>query len=363
MGTTKIEWTECTWNPVTGCTKISPGCKNCYAARMAKRLKAMGQPNYVNGFKITCHPHMLERPLSWKKPQMVFVNSMSDLFHKYVPVSFIQDVFDVMRKADWHVFQLLTKRSERLMELSSELPWPDNVWMGVTAENKNFIFRMDHLRKTEAKVKFVSFEPLLSPIPGLDLDGIDWVIVGGESGPGARPMKEEWVVDIRNGCVDAGVPFFFKQWGGTNKKKAGRMLEGRIWDEVPHDSKRQVGRKMLKIKTKSVYSPVEVDDGIRILVMRKWPRGIGYEKNRIDMWMKDVAPSLELLNDWNDGRISWAEYEERFFKEMEGQKEKLLEIRDMAIKGTVTLLCKERGEPEDTILCHRRLLKGLVQKG
>lgn len=228
-----IEWTEATWNPVTGCTKISPGCKYCYAARMAKRLKAMGQPNYVNGFKLTMHEHTLTLPLSWKKPQTIFVNSMSDLFHKNVSDDFIFRVFDIMSRAKWHRFQLLTKRSERLMELSPRLPWMSNIWMGVSVENQDYTFRIDHLRKTAAYIKYISFEPLLGYVRKLDLDGIDWVIVGGESGPKSRPIDPSWVIDIRNQCQKSGVPFFFKQWGGFNKKKAGRTLEGRIWDEMP----------------------------------------------------------------------------------------------------------------------------------
>jgi protein gp37 len=228
-----IEWTESTWNPLTGCTKVSPGCKHCYAERMAKRLHAMGQPNYANGFKLALHPQALEIPLSWKKPQVIFVNSMSDLFHKDVPVDFVQQVFDVMRRASWHTFQVLTKRSERLLQLSSEIDWPDNVWMGVSVENQDYTFRIDHLRRTGAKIKFLSLEPLLGPLSNLDLSGINWAIVGGESGPGARPILEEWVIEIKDQCRAARVPFFFKQWGGVNKKRTGRILQGRTWDEMP----------------------------------------------------------------------------------------------------------------------------------
>lgn len=227
-----IEWTGSTWNPITGCVKISPGCMHCYAERMAKRLQAMGQPNYANGFKLAMHEHALELPLQWKKPQTIFVNSMSDLFLKDVPVRFIKKVFDVMGKASQHTFQVLTKRADRLHALSAELPWMPNIWMGVTVENSDYIHRIDHLRKTGAYLKFLSIEPLLGPIANLDLDGIDWVIVGGESGPGARPMKPEWVMDIHNQCKRAGVPFFFKQWGGVRKKAAGHELEGRTWDEM-----------------------------------------------------------------------------------------------------------------------------------
>jgi protein gp37 len=232
----KIEWTESTWNPVTGCTKISAGCKNCYAERMALRLKAAGSPNYANGFEVTLHEHALEIPLRWKKPRTIFVNSMSDLFHKDVPLGFISRVFEVMRRASGHRFQILTKRSQRLLELNCKLTWPQNVWMGVTAEDAECTFRIDDLRATGAAIKFISFEPLLGPIPGIDLQGIDWVIVGGESGPKARPMKPEWVTDIRDQSLSAGVPFFFKQWGGTNKKKAGRILDGRTWDQRPNTS-------------------------------------------------------------------------------------------------------------------------------
>jgi protein gp37 len=228
-----IEWTESTWNPVTGCDKISPGCRHCYAERMTLRLKAMGQPNYRNGFRLTTHESTLNLPLEWKKPQTIFVNSMSDLFHEGVPPEFIVKTFEVMNSAHWHRYQILTKRSERLLKLSSELPWADHIWMGVSVENQDFQYRIDHLRQTGAKVKFLSLEPLLGPLPGLNLDSIDWVIVGGESGPGARPMKQEWVMEIKEQCLAVGIPFFFKQWGGINKKKAGRLLEGRTWDEMP----------------------------------------------------------------------------------------------------------------------------------
>ncbi len=228
-----IEWTESTWNPLTGCTKVSPGCKHCYAERMALRLQAMGQPNYLNGFQLTLHEHALELPLRWKKPQMIFVNSMSDLFHEDVPLEFIQKAFNVMCRASWHTFQVLTKRSRRLLDLGQAINWPPNVWMGVSVENRDYTFRINHLRQTGAPTKFLSFEPLLGPLPNLNLQGIDWVIVGGESGPGARPMAEEWVVDIRNQCQAAYVPFFFKQWGGVRKKRAGRILQGRTWDQMP----------------------------------------------------------------------------------------------------------------------------------
>lgn len=229
----KIEWTQCTWNPVTGCTKISEGCLNCYAERMSVRLKAMGQPNYRNGFRLTMHPHVLEAPLRWKQPRTIFVNSMSDLFHKMVPLDFISKVFDVMCRAPRHQFQVLTKRSQRLLQLNDHLPWPANVCMGVTVENAKYTFRIDHLRQTSAAIKFLSLEPLLGPIPDLDLQGIDWVIVGGESGPGARPILSDWIMYIRDQCLAADVPFFFKQWGGVNKKKNGRLLDGKTWNQVP----------------------------------------------------------------------------------------------------------------------------------
>jgi protein gp37 len=228
-----IEWAESTWNPVTGCTKISPGCDHCYAERLALRLQAMGQPNYADGFRLTVQEHMLELPLRWKLPQVIFVNSMSDLFHKDVPTEYIQRVFDVMRRASQHRFQVLTKRSQRLARLSSRLSWQPNIWMGVSVESQGYTFRIDHLRETDAHIKFLSLEPLLGPLTNLNLEGIDWVIVGGESGPGARVMRSEWVLDIRDQCKDAGIPFFFKQWGGTNKKKAGRLLDDRTWDEMP----------------------------------------------------------------------------------------------------------------------------------
>lgn len=233
MAQSSIEWTESTWNPVTGCDKVSPGCKFCYAEVMSRRLKAMGQQNYVNGFKLTPQPHMLDRPLLWKKPQVIFVNSMSDLFHDDVPLDFIRRVFAVMQQAHWHQFQVLTKRAARLEAIAAQLPWPENVWMGVSVENTDYTGRIDHLRQTGAAVKFLSLEPLLGPLSDLELNGIDWVIAGGESGRQPRPLDEKWVTDIRDQCLRAGVPFFFKQWGGPNKKKAGRILQGRTWDELP----------------------------------------------------------------------------------------------------------------------------------
>ncbi|NOX52991.1 MAG: phage Gp37/Gp68 family protein [Planctomycetes bacterium] len=228
-----IEWTESTWNPVTGCTKVSPGCAHCYAERFAKRLQAMGQRNYARGFELTVHEHVVELPLRWRRPQRIFVNSMSDLFHEEVPLSFIERVFDVMRRASWHVFQVLTKRAARMRELSERLDWPANVWAGVSVETERYLFRLDELRAVPAAVRFVSFEPLLGPVDRPDLNGIDWVIVGGESGPGARPIREEWVLSLRDQCLAEGIPFFFKQWGGRNKRRSGRLLEGRTWDEIP----------------------------------------------------------------------------------------------------------------------------------
>jgi len=229
----RIEWTESTWNPLTGCTKVSPGCKHCYAERMAHRLRAMGVENYANGFALTLHPRAVSLPLQWSKPQMIFVNSMSDLFHKDVPTEFIWSIFSVIRTAHWHTFQVLTKRSERLVELSPSLDWPPNLWMGVSVETPKFIPRIRDLQRTAACVKFLSLEPLLAALPRIPLKGIDWVIVGGESGPGSRPMKPEWVFQIRDQCLAKGVPFFFKQWGGPNKKKTGRILGGRTWDQMP----------------------------------------------------------------------------------------------------------------------------------
>jgi len=228
-----IEWTDATWNPVTGCDKISPGCKHCYAERLAYRLQAMGNRNYSNGFEVTLQPHMLQHPLHWKAPKRIFVNSMSDLFHDDVPLEYIQRVFRVMNEADQHQYQVLTKRAERLEELSGHLTWARHIWMGVSIESEKYLYRIDHLRRTNAHVKFLSIEPLLGPLGKLNLRGIDWVIVGGESGPGARAMSAAWVKDVRDQCRREGVAFFFKQWGGVKKKKAGRTLEGRTWDEMP----------------------------------------------------------------------------------------------------------------------------------
>ncbi len=229
----RIEWTDATWNPVTGCTKVSAGCKNCYAERMAKRLHAMGVHQYRNDFKLTLHPEVVEKPLQWRKPKRIFVNSMSDLFHPEVPGSFIRSVFDVIVQAHQHSFQVLTKRPERALALATDLPWPENLWLGTSIENALVASRAHLLAQIPAYVRFLSVEPLLGPIPRLPLNGIDWVIVGGESGPGSRPIEETWVLQIREQCLAQSVPFFFKQWGGTNKKRTGRLLDGRTWDAMP----------------------------------------------------------------------------------------------------------------------------------
>lgn len=228
-----IEWTEATWNPVTGCTKISAGCKNCYAERMAKRLQAMYVPQYQNGFRLTLQPQALDLPKTWRKSRVIFVNSMSDLFHKNVPLEYIAEVFRVMNDCEQHKFQILTKRPERAAQLASELNWTSNIWMGTSVENQRVAHRIETLRRVPAAVRFLSLEPLIGPLPGLRLDGIHWVIVGGESGPKAREMREEWAIDIQRQCEAREIPFFFKQWGGVNKKKTGRILLGRTWDELP----------------------------------------------------------------------------------------------------------------------------------
>lgn len=235
MATTKIEWTESTWNPITGCTKITSGCKFCYAEVMAKRLQAMGQDKYSNGFELALHPETLKEPYTWRKPKMIFVNSMSDLFHKGVPVDYIQKIFRVMKDNPQHVFQILTKRADILNYYDSEgwLEWSHNIWMGVTVEDNTVTKRIDLLRKTGARVKFLSCEPLISDLPSLDLTNIDWVIVGGESGRTPRPIKEEWVLNIQEQCNSQSVAFYFKQWGGTNKKKNGRLLNGKTFSEMP----------------------------------------------------------------------------------------------------------------------------------
>ncbi|MBX6722034.1 MAG: phage Gp37/Gp68 family protein [Dactylosporangium sp.] len=228
-----IEWTDMTWNPVTGCTKISTGCKHCYAEAMAKRLEAMGSPRYVNGFRVTLHEDLIDLPFKWRKPRRIFVNSMSDLFHEQVPLDFIQRVFETMCRCPQHQFQVLTKRAERLVALSRFLPWPENIWMGVSVENQRYAYRSELLRQVPAHVRFLSVEPLVGRIADLPLEGIHWVIVGGESGPRARPMDPAWVEEIYHQCREAGVAFFFKQWGGVQKHRTGRELFGRTFDEMP----------------------------------------------------------------------------------------------------------------------------------
>jgi len=229
----KIEWTESTWNPVSGCSKISLGCNNCYAERMANRLQAMGNPSYANGFEVTLHEKMLNLPFTWRDSRVVFVNSMSDLFHEDVPYEFILKVFKVMATTKQHSYQILTKRSERLREIAKELPWSVNIWMGVTVESAHYTHRLDDLRKVPTAIRFVSFEPLLTAIPNVDLTDISWAIVGGESGPHCREMKPEWALDLRDQCIASNVPFFFKQWGGTRRAKSGRILDGCTWSQMP----------------------------------------------------------------------------------------------------------------------------------
>lgn len=233
MSKSKIEWTEVTWNPTTGCDKVSAGCKNCYAEVFAKRLKSMGSEKYINGFKLSVHPDVLNEPKKYRSSKVIFVNSMSDLFHKDIPLSFLKDVFKVMNDTPQHIYQVLTKRADRLGQLSRHFNWTDNIWMGVSVENNDFVYRIDHLKNTPAKIKFLSLEPLLGPIPDLNLSGIDWVIVGGESGRKSRPIKEEWVIDIKNRCLKSHVEFFFKQWGGMNKKANGRELLGKTYNGMP----------------------------------------------------------------------------------------------------------------------------------
>ena len=231
----KIEWTESTWNPVTGCTKISEGCAHCYAERMARRLHAMGNPRYKNGFDVTLHHDLIEAPLKWNKPRLIFVNSMSDLFHKDIPFSFIKKIFQAMEAAHWHTFQIVTKRSERMAKLAPKLPWPKNIWAGVTVESDKYSSRFKDLATVPAAVRFASMEPLLSSITSFSAKELDWVIVGGESGPGSRAMQEQWVRAIHARCRAENIPFFFKQWGGVNKKEQGRILDNRFWDEMPKE--------------------------------------------------------------------------------------------------------------------------------
>jgi protein gp37 len=232
-GSSKIEWTEATWNPVTGCRKVSPGCAHCYAETFAERWRGVRGHPYEQGFDLKLWPERLEIPLRWRRPRMIFVNSMSDLFHEDIPEGFIADVFDVMHRADWHVFQILTKRHDRLADLGPSLEWPPNVWMGVSIENRRFVHRADALRAVPAAVRFISAEPLLGPLDGLDLTGIDWLIAGGESGPRHRVMRADWPRNLRDLCREEGVAYFFKQWGGRTSKAGGRELDGRTWDELP----------------------------------------------------------------------------------------------------------------------------------
>ena len=232
----RIEWTEVTWNPVTGCTKVSPGCKFCYAESMARRLRAMGVDRYRSGFKLTLQEDLIDLPKRWRKPRTVFVNSMSDLFHDEVPLEFTKRVFATMEQTPQHTYQILTKRSHRLREIASHLPWPRNVWVGVSVEDQQRLSRIPDLVEVPAAVRFLSIEPLLEALPDIPLRGVHWVIVGGESGHQARPIQKHWVREIRDQCIEEGVPFFFKQWGGKNKKKAGRLLDKRTWNEMPRDT-------------------------------------------------------------------------------------------------------------------------------
>ena len=267
MGTRSgIEWTETTWNPVTGCSKVSPGCAHCYAERMAKRLQAMGVRKYSRGFEVATHADALDEPYRWRRPRLVFVNSMSDLFHASVPVAFIEAVFATMNGASQHTFQVLTKRPERLRALESRLCWTPNIWLGASIESEQWLGRLGPLTATGARTKFLSLEPLLGPIPRLDLSGIDWVIAGGESGPGARPMRVEWVQAIRDACVRSDVPFFFKQWGGVFKKRAGRILDGRTWDQMPAIAARTPKARPLPRRRPSLVGLRADEDALRVVV-------------------------------------------------------------------------------------------------
>lgn len=236
---TAIEWTEATWNPVTGCDEVSPGCAHCYAKTFAERWRGIPGHHYEQGFDLRIWPERLEQPQRWQRPRMIFVNSMSDLFHEEIPDEFIGEVFEAMRQANWHTFQILTKRHQRLVDVGKGLDWPPNVWMGVSIENRRFVHRTDFLREIPAAVRFVSAEPLLGPLEGLDLTGIDWLIAGGESGPGHRPVREEWLLSLRDRCLHEEVAFFFKQWGGRTPKIGGRQLDGRMWNEMPTPQNRE----------------------------------------------------------------------------------------------------------------------------
>lgn len=248
-GNTHIEWTEATWNPVSGCTKVSAGCKNCYAERMARRLQAMGSPRYSNGFEVTLHHDLVDAPKLWRTPKLIFVNSMSDLFHDSVPLAFIQKVFSTMNDCSRHTFQILTKRSARLAELSRQLTWGPNIWIGVSVEDARVTSRIDELRQVPAAVRFISFEPLIGRVGALNLTGIDWAIVGGESGPHARPMSELWVAEIFDACRQSDTAFFFKQWGGVRKDLTGRVLNGRTYDEMPVPKNHQTRQTALALAT------------------------------------------------------------------------------------------------------------------
>lgn len=237
---TKIEWSHATWNPVTGCSGISEGCRNCYARRIAKRLKSQGVEKYKNGFEVTLHENTLTMPLQLKKPHRIFTCSMADMFNEQVPEEYILRIFNIMKRTRRHIFQVLTKRSKRLLEMNEKLPWGPHIWMGVTVENGDNVYRIDHLRKTGAAIKFLSVEPLLGPLPDLNLQGIDWVILGGESGPRARAMKADWVRDVRDQCIKKGAAFYFKQWGGKDRKKTGRILDGKKWEQMPETEPKNV---------------------------------------------------------------------------------------------------------------------------
>jgi protein gp37 len=235
-GPSAIEWTQATWNPVTGCHKVSPGCAHCYAETFAERWRGIRGHHYEQGFDLRLWPERLDHPLRWKKPRFIFVNSMSDLFHEQIPDDYIASIFDVMARADHHIFQILTKREQRMLDLAPDLPWPPHVWMGVTIENRRFVDRADFLREVPAEVRFISAEPLLGYLEGLNLADIHWLIAGGESGPKHRPVKVDWLRYVRDLCLDAEVPFFFKQWGGIRSKSGGRILDGQVWNEMPEHS-------------------------------------------------------------------------------------------------------------------------------
>ena len=240
---TQIEWTDASWNPTTGCTKVSPGCKNCYAERLSTRLKAMGNPKYINGFDLTLHPSALDLPLRWREPRRIFVNSMSDLFHEFVPDDYIHQCFEVMKEADWHSYQILTKRPERMLRFTRKYgKIPDQIWLGTSVEMGMYNYRIDILRQVKAKIRFISFEPLLNPIGEVDLSGISWAIVGGESGPRHRPIRVEWIRELRDQCLTQKVAFFFKQWGGVRPKSGGRELDGKFWSQYPDKPVSESGR-------------------------------------------------------------------------------------------------------------------------